>query len=107
MSDFIFYLEVNGGIKEICNAFFKPEVEKEQDPDELDRMRDAISEFINKCESSLALFNTIAKEPTDERLKTELEKHFANLRTEIQPYSKKPPRGKDKKKKGVKFAAAE
>jgi hypothetical protein len=76
------------------------------DPNELDQMRDAIAGFITCCENALGVYNRIASEATDERLKVELEKHFASLRTEIQPYTKKPAKGKDKKKKGgVKFAA--
>jgi hypothetical protein len=69
-------------------------------------MRDSIAKFISVCESALTIYNQVAKDPIDERFKTEIEKHFANLRTEIHPYTKKPAKSKEKKKKagGVKFA---
>ncbi len=76
------------------------------DANELDKMRDNIALFISVCEKALNVYNQIAKDPLDERFKTEIEKHFANLRTEIHPYTKKPSKNKEKKKKtgGVKFA---
>lgn len=102
----MFIPEVHGGVKEICNSFFKEDVISTWDSVELDQMRDSIAEFITVCENALGVYNKIAVEPSDERLKVELEKHFAILRTEIQPYTKKAPKTKDKKKKGgVKFAA--
>jgi hypothetical protein len=75
------------------------------DAAELDKMRDNIAAFIAICERALTVYNQIAKDPLDDRFKTEIEKHFANLRTEIHPYTKKPSKNKEKKKKtgGVKF----
>jgi hypothetical protein len=76
------------GVTEVCHSFLRGEILASCDPAELNHTRNALEGFLLVCDKALSVYNQPGF-AADEKVKLELEKQFAVLRSEIQPYMKK------------------
>jgi hypothetical protein len=80
----LFVEEVHSGTKEICKSFLGDKA-SENSIEHVDRLCQALREFLKACEDALALNKTLIG-PDQFNFQTELEQGFADLKSFMERY---------------------